>query len=515
MDWTSGYTAEIDYTHGHYGELSPSLINFALLLAGVMPPKAEKPTYLELGFGQGLSVNIHAATHNGEFWGTDMNPAHAANAQSLALAAGSGARLYDQSFEELAQRDDLPQFDYIVLHGIWSWVGEAAQAAICDIIRDRLKVGGAVYVSYNALPGWAPIMPVRHLLSLFAETGAGDSQGVFGRAEAAFAFAQSLPDAGARYFAANPVAKTRLDSIAKQNRTYVIHEYLNRHWSPANFSEVEARMASAKMRFAASASILDHVPHLNLTPDQQKILNGIGQPVLRETVRDYMVNQQFRRDIYVRGPRKLTVTEQREHLDAYHFALVVPAADVPRTLVTSLGELTLKLEVYEPLVAALAENDHRPKRLSDLSRDTAMKDMMSGSLIEALTVLIGAGAVHPVANPDPDGGLISRARQLSQHLIARSRSTGDVQHLPSAVTGGGVAVSRFDQLFLLHRAKGKKTPQSWAEDAWQDIKRQGQRLVKDGAVLEDDTANLTELTSQAVAMAERRLSIYRTLGLID
>ena len=89
MDWTSGYVAEIDYTHGYYRELAPGLIDFALLLSGHEPPDRSSMRYLELGYGQGLSANIHAAAVAGEVWGADFNPAHAANAQSLAHHAQS------------------------------------------------------------------------------------------------------------------------------------------------------------------------------------------------------------------------------------------------------------------------------------------------------------------------------------------------------------------------------------------------------------------------------------------
>jgi hypothetical protein len=55
MDWTSGYVAEIDYTHGYYRELAPGLIDYALALGGYEPPNRAAMRYLELGYGQGLS----------------------------------------------------------------------------------------------------------------------------------------------------------------------------------------------------------------------------------------------------------------------------------------------------------------------------------------------------------------------------------------------------------------------------------------------------------------------------
>ncbi len=304
MDWTSGYVAEIDYTHGYYRELAPGLINFALLLSGYAPPIVETTRYLELGYGQGLSANVHAAAVAGEFWGADFNPAHAANAQSLAAFAGSDGRFFDDSFVDMAARSDLPGFDYIVLHGVWSWVSDENRRAIVEIIRRRLKVGGVVYMSYNTLPGWSVSMPLRHLMTLHADAVGSDAQGVVGRIDASIAFGRKLEEVGARYFSANPAAKGRLEAIAGQNRNYVAHEYFNRDWAPMYFSEAHDWLADAKLGYACAAMLLDQMDAFNLTQAQRDVVNAIPYGVLRETVRDYMLNRQFRRDLYTRGARR-------------------------------------------------------------------------------------------------------------------------------------------------------------------------------------------------------------------
>src|SRR3546814_8460580 len=90
----------------------------------------DRPNYLELGFGQGLSLNINAATSSGQFFGTDFNPSQAAYAAQVARAGGKALRIFDDSFEDFARSDDLPQFDIIALHGIWSWVSQEARQAI-------------------------------------------------------------------------------------------------------------------------------------------------------------------------------------------------------------------------------------------------------------------------------------------------------------------------------------------------------------------------------------------------
>ena len=74
-DWTSGYVADIDYTFGYYTELNPLRVKLAFLNAGRVAP--DYGTACELGFGQGISANIHAAASLTSWHGTDFNPAQA------------------------------------------------------------------------------------------------------------------------------------------------------------------------------------------------------------------------------------------------------------------------------------------------------------------------------------------------------------------------------------------------------------------------------------------------------
>src|SRR5690606_7692367 len=145
----------VGYTYGYYREISPVFQRFCLLLNGYAAPESgADANHCELGFGQGVSINIHAASNPGHYIGTDFNPAQAAHANSLAAASGNNARLYDDSFEQLLNRDDLPQFDSISLHGIWTWVSRDNHKIIAEFARRYLKPGGVFYNSYNCFPGW-------------------------------------------------------------------------------------------------------------------------------------------------------------------------------------------------------------------------------------------------------------------------------------------------------------------------------------------------------------------------
>lgn len=511
-DWTEGYVADIGYTYGYFNELNPLRAQWALLNQGIghgMNTGADAAC-CELGFGQGLSINAHAAAQSGQWWGTDFNPAQAAFAQDLARTAGSNAQLFDQAFAEFCQRADLPDFDYICLHGIWSWISDDNRRVIADFVRRKLKVGGVLYVSYNSLPGWAAAAPIRHLLTQhFASEGAA-GQGIVKRIDQSLAFADKLFATNPFYVRANPAVPARFEQIKKHDRHYLAHEYFNRDWLPMYFSTFAQWMSPAKVTYAASAHLLDHVEGINLMPEQAAMLKATPDPLFRETVRDYCTNQQFRRDLWVKGGRALRPFDAAEAFNRQRVVLLTNRQTVNLKVQGGLGEADLKADIYGPVLDALA--DHQPRSFQDVVQAVAAHKLDAGRVREALTVLLGNGTLQHAQDEATAQARRGHTDRLNRALMLQARSSGDVGILASPVTGGGVPVARFQQLFLLARGQGMKTPQEWAAAAWQVLKAQNQKIVKDDKTLDTDDENFNELHLQAQVFADVQLPILKAVG---
>lgn len=511
MHWNEGYVTELGYTHGYYRELSPGLMRLACLSQGFAPPELDGCRYLELGFGQGLSLNMHAAAHSGEFWGTDFNPAHAAQAEFWGRVTGAEVTPLDASFSELLERTDLPQFDFIGLHGVWSWISPENRAAIVTLARKHLKVGGVLYVSYNTTPGWSPVMPVRHLMQLHTQLATSEAGGMPARINQALAFTQRLVDAQAGYFRVNGVAADRVKGLANLDRAYLAHEYLNRDWHPMPFSEVADALAAAKLNFAASVHLLDHIDAINLSSEGQKVLAELTHPVLRQSVRDYLVNQYFRRDLFIKGGRRLTQGELEQTWRESAFVLTSHPEDVPMTVQGALGPANLLDSFYRPLLAALAEEGGGPKTLAQLLAHPSLSGSSLPQMREAVLILTGAGHLFPVHS----GSSSTRARchKLNAHLLERARSNGDVNFLVSPLMGAGVMVPRIPQLFLGAFTAGFTDAEGLSQDVWRTLQQQGQRLIHEGKTLESPEENLAELKKQAEAFLSRRLPALKALAI--
>ena len=508
-DWTSGYVADVGYTYGYYTELNPLRVKLAFANAGLVCP--DMGAACELGFGQGLSANVHAAASVTQWHGTDFNPSQAGFAQELAQATGIGAKFYDEAFAEFCTRTDLPDFDYIGLHGIWSWISDENRAVIVDFIRRKLKVGGVVYISYNTQPGWAAMVPLRDLLTEHAEVLGADGAGIVSRIDSALGFVDQLLAANPAYARANPQVAERIKKIKEKNRLYVAHEYFNGHWQPMAFAQMARWLAPAKVQWACSANYLDAIDTVNLSAEQQTLLASIPDPMFRQTTRDFCVNQQFRKDYWVKGSRTLTPLEQAESLRALRVILAQPRADVSLKVNGSLGEATMQEAVYNPILDVLA--DHKIKSLAQIEQalKASEQTISFAQILQAVMILSASGAILPVQDDTAITKTRKASDKLNLHLMGKARANKELSYLASPVTGGGIVVPRFHQLFVLARSQGHKQAEDWAKFVWGVLAMQGQRLLKEGKTLETEAENVAELTAQAQEFASKQLPILKAL----
>jgi SAM-dependent methyltransferase len=507
--WTDGYVSDITYTYGYYQELSPVIQHFALLLRGLRAPDVNRPfRSLELGFGQGVSLNLLAAAYpQGEFWGIDFNPSHAAYARRLAENAGSqNVHISDQSFAEFLEADT-PPFDFISLHGVYSWVSEENRATIVEILRRKLKVGGVVYISYNALPGWAAAMPLRQFMIEHAQTTAGNTRG---KIERSLEFLAKMNEVKAGYFAANPLMPGRLDGLKKMSPSYLAHEYFNRDWTPFYFSQVQKDMEAAKLTFGSYAHLGDHVDVLNVSPQAQALLNTLPDMVgLRETARDYCTNTQFRRDLFVRGELRMSEQEQRDALLATRFVLMIAPEKMEYTIKAVAGEITLNQEIYQPLIEALHKG---PATLKQLMAEKTLSSLSFPQLLQAIVVLIAQRKAMPCLPEEGEALRQKSATRFNHAVMEMARVSDTVQNFASPLLGGGVQQSRVEQLYLLAtESKVADKLDDVGAFVWEIISTQGQRMMKDGKVMETPEENIARLNELYREYLASSLPLLRSL----
>ena len=136
-------------------------------------------------------------------------------------------------------------------------------------------------------------------------------------------------------------------------------------------------------------------------------------------------------------------------------------------------------------------------------------------LLQALTVAVGQSILLPAIELEEGSTQELAASRLNRHLIRRAAGSSDVQYLASAVTGGGIQVNRFQQLFIDSIQSGNQDPALWASDAWRVLSSLGQRIIKDGATLETEKENVAELERQAEVFFNLQANVLGSLGVVD
>ena len=508
-NWSSGYVVDVGYTYGFYRELTPSLLGFMALLQGVQSPdlSGSSLAYCELGCGQGFSTNLLAAANpHIQFHATDFNPAHIVGAWTLAQSARlANVHFYDDSFAAFLNRRDLPDFDFIVLHGIYSWISPENRQAIVAFIREKLKPGGLVYISYNCMPGWASVMPLRRLLVEHA-AAQGTSNSLQARVSASLAFADKLAGLDTRYFANHPSVAKRLEKIKGQNPNYVAHEYFNRDLTPFYFMDVAQELSDAKLTFIGSANALDTIDDINLTKEQRKFLSGIDNMALRQTTRDHIIDQQFRRDIFIKGPVRLSARQRSETWLDTRFALSAQNGKIPREVQGIRYTVKFQPNIYDPLISTLEQG---PKTLREIMGEPAFKDVHFNHMAQAITFLLALGVCHPCL---PDHGFAERKLQtdrFNRAVADEARIERKYSYFASPVTGGGIAADRMPQLIWLALQEGETDCVSFLGRTLADA---GQALLKDGKpVMGQDL--VLELRKIVAEVEQDLPGIWASLGL--
>ncbi|MBU1346985.1 MAG: methyltransferase regulatory domain-containing protein [Alphaproteobacteria bacterium] len=507
-DWTSGYVADVEYTTGYFTELNPVRFPIGLLNAGYAPPRIENAC--ELGFGQGMSIAMHAAAQPHVNWfGDDFNPDHVLFARWLNDSAGASADLTDESFEQFCKRDDLPMFDSIGLHGIWSWVTPQNRDIIVDFINRKLNVGGVVYCSYNVMPGWATAAPIRELLAMHARMTAGKGMGSGEKMEAALTFVGEMFDRDPVFLAANPQARDKFEQLKTMPRGYLSHEYMNTSWYPMYFNDIADIFGEAKLEFACSASYQEAVEEIQLTAPQRAWLAGIDNEPFRETMRDFMRNNQFRKDYWVKGGFAMPQAERIERIRDVRIVLLNVRANIPETAASPLGEVTLAPEVYGPLLDFLADN--RPHAIRDIEIALQDKGVQFGQVLQAVMLLAGSGHLGFAQSDAQIAAARPRTRKMNTVLMQRAELQDGLSYLASPVTGGAIAISRIDQMFLKGWIDGLPEPRQWADKVWQVLEQSGHRALKDGKPVETSEENREAIAEAADKFQATLLPLFQGL----
>ena len=503
------YLTDTPYTWGYYTELNPVFLNYVCVLNGHEARPLDRPfTYCDLGSGNGVTVTGLAQLFpQASFFGIDFNAEHVANGAALAADAKlSNIKFLHADFGALDARA-LPDFDFVVLHGVYSWIDPETRNRVREFLAAKVKPGGVVYVSYDCLPGWAAIAPLCELMVQHTRALVTDSST---KASAALDFLKFLRDHKAAFFEDNPPLKVFLDEIAAQDIRYVAHEFFGAAVKPYYFREVATEMRSAGLIYSGSA-----VAHLNfidlaVPAEFRPLLAKSASRHEYESNGDFIRNQRFRKDVYVKGPPTLDEASQNAALAGIPFGTVCDAPSFKRAV--RFGEIELKYiaDVFELVIEHTSTGAKTARELHDIAELSRYSPEL---ILDAVRFLSAGGQLVPFGRRThapaaaalqaeryefavPFNIAVLKARLLRQPAIG----------LIGGAAGIGIEVAMADALFALCSVEAPRD--QVAEWAFQRLIEARQQMVADDGSETDAIATALE------AFRARRLAKFIELGVL-
>lgn len=314
---------EIPYDSTPVTETDPDRLAVIGRLFGLECAPPDSCRVLELGCAAGGNL-IPLAWRNprSSYLGVELSARQVADGRGLIERLGlDNIELRQADILELG--DELGRFDYILCHGVFSWVPEAVRARILELGRELLNAQGLFYVSYNTLPGWRTRGMLRDMLLYHTRHARSSAE----RLAQADQFLDLILSATSGLDAASVRAlRQQIERIREAHPSYLFHEYLEPFNEPMLFSDFMAQAEAKGLAYVADCALHSMFPSA-LGDEVEAAFGGINEAIEQEQYLDFVLNRNFRqtllcRDQDLRG-RELDL-EQFESL-AFYADLQPPA----------------------------------------------------------------------------------------------------------------------------------------------------------------------------------------------
>lgn len=351
---------EVPYPSFPLSQTHPDHLATIATLLGLRPPPPDRCRVLELGCASGGNlIPLALVLPESSFLGVDMS--------SRQIAAGQEA-VADLDLQNIELRtlsildvdETVGSFDYILCHGVYSWVPAPVQDKILEICRRQLAPNGIAYVSYNTHPGWHLRGLIRHMMSYHvARYPADAAEQRVARARQLLDFlVQAAPHEDQSY---TMLLREQSQLLSQHSDAYLFHEHLEEHNEPVWFLDFCERLSAHELRYLAEAQFGTMLAGVTFSPEVQRQLEALAPNLLeKEQYMDFVRNRSFRQTLICHAHQRPNYDLAANRLAQLSVAApVVPANATPDIPTETREEFTSPdgpcVETAVPIVkAALA-----------------------------------------------------------------------------------------------------------------------------------------------------------------
>jgi SAM-dependent methyltransferase len=373
---------------------------------------------LELGAGDGgnlipMAVTLPAST----FVGIDLAGDAVARGREQAAALGAG-NLELRQADLLDLPGDLGEFDYIIAHGVYSWIPPKPRNALLGACAQHLAPHGVAYVSYNAYPG-SYLRDMAGDIMRFHVEGVAEPEARLGQARALMQLVIAA-NAGTPYAG---VLRDHFERVLQHPDALLFHDDLAEVNTPVYFHEFVEHAGRHGLQFLSEARLQDSQLH-SLPDDVARALDELsGDIIVREQYFDFVVNRMFRQTLLCRGDVSVARTLDTARLEGLSFAAVLEPEDgEDGGLRTYRGRSGSRFQPQVPQLAAaldrLAVAWPRAVSFADLRGDGPDATLIARGLLE----VHAAGLVD--LHTEPPQPAATAGEHPTAYRVARHQAAG-------------------------------------------------------------------------------------------
>ena len=281
----------VPYQSFPYATTRPANLYTVGTLFGVSAPDFRTARVLELGCASGGNL-IPLAFHypDGHYVGVDYSE------RQIEIVAKTVAELGVKNIEFIARpfadMPSLDKFDYIICHGVYSWVDDDARNSILEICRTQLVENGLAVISYNTLPGWNMVRSLREMMLYHAKLFEDPVEKV----AQAMELLRFVRDNNAEGSTFRSVIDSEINLLSEQSVSYVAHEHLEFENSQFYFHEFAAALGRHGLQYVGNSDISQMYVD-NLPEDAAEKLKAVTDILRQEQYMDFIRNRRFRSSI--------------------------------------------------------------------------------------------------------------------------------------------------------------------------------------------------------------------------
>ncbi|HJD62215.1 MAG TPA: class I SAM-dependent methyltransferase [Rickettsia endosymbiont of Degeeriella rufa] len=280
---------EVPYESYPYSFINTFHLSSLATLFGVDAPNVETVKILELGCAAGGNLIPHAVLYpKAHFVGIDLSKVQIDEANKTVKELGlKNIEFHHCSIFDID--DSLNKVDYIICHGVMSWVSKNVRDKIFDVCNKNLSKNGIAYISYNTLPGWNMVRTVRDMM-LYHSNSFANVRDKIAQSRLLLDFVKdSLENSKTPYA---EVLKTVAGLLSKQTDHYLRHDHLEEENTQFYFHEFMDEARNHNLQYLAdcnhSTMYLGNMPQKVV--EQLKVVNDI---VRTEQYMDFITNRRY------------------------------------------------------------------------------------------------------------------------------------------------------------------------------------------------------------------------------